>query len=478
MRPVVRADSLRVAQIEPREATEATEATREQTMAQTSPSRKTGRFVVLIVGGGAREHALGLALAPRAREIVFAPGNPGTASIGRNVAVKVDDVEGIVALAVREHVDLVVVGPELPLTLGLVDALSAKGIVAFGPSKSAAKLEGSKVFMKRFLKRHGIATAAFEVFDEPAAAEAYIRNANRPLVIKADGLASGKGVVVAADTAEALEAVRRMMRERAFGDAGATILVEELLAGEEASFHVVCDGVRAVPLAAAQDHKRVFDGDSGPNTGGMGAYAPAPVVTDAVRDIVMRAVVAPTLRGMADEGAPFRGVLFVGLMIEHGVPRVLEFNVRFGDPETCVILPLYESDDGDLFDLLDSAARGVLAEGTSCSSHVRGAALCVVMAAEGYGFSAKVRSGDRIDGLDRTFAEEAFVLHAGTSVRTDGAVVTSGGRVLAVGARGANLAEASRQAYATVAAISWRGEHHRADIGHRALPVATAKTHE
>ncbi len=430
-------------------------------MVETSPTKKT----VLIVGGGAREHALGLALAARAKEIVFAPGNAGTRALGRNVDVRADDIEGIVAVALHEQPGLVVVGPEVPLTLGLVDALTAKGLTAFGPSKLAAQLEGSKVFMKRFLKRHGIVTAAFEVFDDADAADAYVRAAARPLVVKTDGLAAGKGVVVAIDTNEALEAVTRMMRNREFGDAGAKIIVEELLAGEEASFHVICDGTTAVPLAAAQDHKRVFDGDRGPNTGGMGAYAPAPIVTDAVRDIVMRTIVAPTLAGMAAEGAPFRGVLFVGLMIEAGTPRVLEFNVRFGDPETCVILPLYASEQGDLYDLLDAAARGQLP--AHHASRVNGAALCVVMAAHGY--PAKVRSGDVIAGLTTTLDDGAFVFHAGTRVAADGAVVTSGGRVLTVGAHGPTLERAARRAYAAVASITWPGEHHRMDIGHRAF---------
>ncbi len=430
-------------------------------MVETSPEKKT----VLIVGGGAREHALGLALSPRAREIVFAPGNAGTRNVGRNVDVKVDDIDGLVALALREKAGLVVVGPEVPLTLGLVDALTEKGIAAFGPSKAAAQLEGSKAFMKRFLKRHEIETAAFEVFTNADAADAYIRDAARPLVVKTDGLAAGKGVVVASDTAEALEAVTRMMRDREFGASGDTIIVEELLAGEEASFHVICDGTTAVAMAAAQDHKRIFDGDRGPNTGGMGAYAPAPIVTDAVRDIVMRTVVAPTLRGMADEGAPFRGVLFVGLMIENGVPRVLEFNVRFGDPETCVIVPLYASEQGDLYDLLEGAAKGALP--VASTSRVNGAALCVVMAAHGY--PAKARSGDVIAGLDVQYDAATFVLHAGTTAKADGSVVTSGGRVLTVGAHGSTLEDAARRAYAAVAAITWPGEQHRMDIGHRAF---------
>ena len=343
---------------------------------------------------------------------------------------------------------------------GWADLAEPLGFAVVGRSRRAAQLEGSKAFMKRFLARQGIATAGFEVFTEPDAAEAYVRAASRPLVVKADGLAAAKGVVVATSTEEALDAVRAMMRERAFGDAGATVVIEELLPGEEASFHVICDGVRGVPLVAAQDHKRVFDGDLGPNTGGMGAYAPAPIVTPEVHAKIMERVVGPTLRGMAELGMPFRGVLFVGLMIEHGEPRVLEFNVRFGDPETCVLLPLYE---GQVFSLLSSAAHGTLdARAPSPVGH----ALCVVMAAEHY--PATPVTGDRIEGLEIELNKGQFLCHAGTTTR--GAdTVTKGGRVLSVGACSDTLEGARAAAYDAVAKISFRGEHHRGDIGHRAL---------
>ena len=424
----------------------------------TSPSKRR----VLVVGGGAREHALASAIARGGHDVLIAPGNAGTALVGRNFDVRADDIEDIVRLSAREEVDLVVVGPELPLTLGIVDALAARGIAAFGPTRDAARLEGSKVFMKRFLARHGIPTAAFEVFDDPAAAERHVRAAARPLVVKADGLAAGKGVVVAASTDEALGAIDQIMRRRAFGAAGDSVVIEELLPGEEASFHVVCDGTRFVPLVAAQDHKRIGDGDTGPNTGGMGAYAPAPVVTPAVHERILRTIVEPTLAGMIADGTPFRGVLFVGLMIEHGVPRVLEFNVRFGDPETSVLVPMY---GGDWLALLEGAARGDL--GSSVSSSTRdGAALAVVMAAAGYPGTPK--TGDVISGLDDV-AGDAFVFHAGTAPGTGGSVVTAGGRVLAVGAHAATLADAARSAYAAVARIRWTGEQHRTDIGHRAL---------
>jgi phosphoribosylamine--glycine ligase len=417
---------------------------------------------VVIVGSGAREHALAAAIVAGGHQVVVAPGNAGTETVARNVAVRADDVPGLVDLAVAENADLVVVGPEMPLTLGLSDALAARGVLAFGPSKAAARLEGSKSFMKRFCERHRIPTAAFAVFDDADAAERHARASALPLVVKADGLAAGKGVVVSESADEACEAIDRIMRKRQFGDAGRTVVLEERLAGEEASFHVVCDGTRAVALAPAQDHKRVGDGDRGPNTGGMGAYAPAPVVTSAVHDRVMRDIVEPTLGGMAAEGTPFRGVLFVGLMIEAGVPRVLEYNVRFGDPETTVLVPTY---GGDWFDLLDAAARGALPR-TPIALPAR-AALSVVMAAAGY--PAKVRTGDRIEGLHGSFPEGAFVFHAGTARAKGGEVVTSGGRVLAVGASGSTLEQAASLAYEAVARIRWEGEHHRRDIGRRAL---------
>ena len=430
------------------------------------PGQAMRREKVIVVGSGAREHALGSAIAAGGREVVTAPGNAGTERIGRNAAVRADDVPGQVELAVREAADLVVVGPELPLTHGLVDALRERGIRAFGPTRAAARLEGSKAYMKRFCARHGIPTAAFEVFDDPDAAERHVRAAGRRLVVKADGLAAGKGVVVPDTVEEACAAIDRIQRRRELGEAGATVVVEDLLPGEEASFHVICDGRRVVPLAAAQDHKRVADGDRGPNTGGMGAYAPAPVVTAQVRARVMREIVEPTVAGMAQDGAPFQGVLFVGLMIEAGVPRVLEYNVRFGDPEATVLVPTYA---GDWFELLDAAARGDLSALALRHDEARGAALSVVMAAEGY--PARPRTGDRIDGLDAALPEGAFVLHAGTTRGEDGAIRTSGGRVLAVGAHAGTLQDAAAAAYQAVERIHWPGEHHRRDIGRRALPA-------
>jgi phosphoribosylamine--glycine ligase len=434
---------------------------------------------VVVIGGGAREHALASALSratarpglcpgvvnTRKCDVVVVPGNAGTRV--REPGGQVDDVNALVATCARLGAELVVVGPELPLTLGVVDALEVAGIPAFGPRKAAARLEASKAFMKRFCMRHGVPTAAFEVFDDAAAAEDYVRRAGRPLVVKADGLAAGKGVVVARDAAEATDAIDRFMRRRELGDAGATVVIEEVLPGEEASFHVVCDGERYVPLAAAQDHKRVFDGDRGPNTGGMGAYAPAPIVTREVREQVLRTIVEPTLAGMKAEGAPFRGVLFVGLMIESGTPRVLEFNVRFGDPETSGLVPLLEP--SQWLGLLTCAARGDLRPmlETLASAPEEKHALCVVMASEGY--PAKPRTGDVITGLDAPLAPGAYVFHAGTAARPDGSIVTAGGRVLTVGGAASSLQEAAALAYGAVARIHWDGEHHRTDIGHRAL---------
>jgi phosphoribosylamine---glycine ligase len=419
---------------------------------------------VLVVGSGAREHALGKSIAEAGVHLLFAPGNAGTSRIGRNVAVRVDDVGGLVDLAARESVDLVVVGPELPLALGLVDALAARGISAFGPSRAAARLEASKEHMKRFLARHAIPTAPFDVFSDARLAKEHVRRRGGPIVVKADGLAAGKGVVVAHTTEEALTAIDLMMCEGAFGDAGRTVVIEDVLAGEEASFHVVCDGKRIVPLAPAQDHKRVGDGDRGPNTGGMGAYAPAPLVTPSVEATILDRILAPTVDALAREGTPFRGVLFAGLMVERGEPRVLEYNVRFGDPEASVVLPL----EGCVLDLLDGAARGDLSAYAGARRRSSGAAaLSVVMAAEGY--PGKPVTGDAISGLEEAALEPgAFVLHAGTALGPAGSVVTAGGRVLTVGACAATLALAAEAAYRTVGRIHFRGEHHRTDIGHRA----------
>jgi phosphoribosylamine--glycine ligase len=421
------------------------------------------RDPVLVVGGGAREHALAwkLAQSPHVREVIAAPGNAGVAHVARCVPTPAEDVEAIVALARRESVGLVVVGPEAPLVRGLADALRAEGIPTFGPSAAAARLEGSKVFAKELMREIGVPTAPFEVFDDPDRAEAYVRAARRPLVVKADGLAAGKGVFVAGDEAEALAAVRTLMRERAFGEAGARVVIEEVLRGTEVSFHVVCDGTRFVALAAAQDHKRLEDGDRGPNTGGMGAYSPPPAFTPELEGRILAEVVEPTLAAMRARGTPFTGALFVGLMIVEGAPRVLEYNVRFGDPEAEVLMARWK---GDVLPLLLGAARGDL-------SGVRvqwdaPAALCVVLAAEGY--PGAPRKGDPIEGLDDAATLPGVqVFHAGTRV-DGGRVVSAGGRVLTVTAVGGDVDEAAARAYAAVDRIRFAGARCRRDIGRQA----------
>lgn len=423
------------------------------------------RRKVLVVGGGGREHALARKLAgsPSVAEVLIAPGNGGTGEVARNVPVRADDIQGLAEMATREGVDLVVAGPEAPLVLGLADELEKRGIATFGPTKEAAQLEGSKAFMKRFVARHGIPTAAFEVFEDADRAEAYIRGRGRKVVVKADGLCAGKGVIVAKDADEAVLAAREMLSGRAFGEAGARIIVEDQIQGKEASVHAICDGERFFQLPAVQDHKRIGEGDTGPNTGGMGAYGPAPLVDAEMEARVAREIFEPTLRGMREEGMPFRGVLFAGLMItEEGEPLLLEFNVRFGDPETEVLMELLE---GDVGALLFSAASGAI--DTSAAKVCAGHAMAVVLAAKGY--PEKPRTGDVIGGLDEASRiPGAHILHAGTK-RAEGGVITSGGRVLVVTGTGASLEEARDAAYAAVGNISFDGMQHRRDIGHQAL---------
>ena len=419
-----------------------------------------------------REHALAwkLAQSPRVTEVLVAPGNAGTATEAkcRNVAVKATDLDGLLALAAAEAVALTVVGPEAPLVAGVVDRFRAAGRRIFGPTAGAAQLEGSKAFAKDFLKRHGIPTAGYEVFTEVDAAIAYVRARTAALndtriVVKADGLAAGKGVIVAISVAEAEAAVRDMLAGNAFGSAGSRVVIEDFLDGEEASFISMVDGRTALPMATSQDHKRVFDGDSGPNTGGMGAYSPAPVVTPEVHARVMREIVEPTVRGMAADGLPFTGFLYAGLMIDaSGAPKVIEFNVRFGDPETQPVMCRLSS---DLVDLVEAAIDGRL-DAVEAQWDPR-PALGVVMAAANYPDTP--RSGDAIHGLNTAFHPDAKVFHAGTTLDASGAVLTSGGRVLCATALGADIAEAQRRAYAAVAAIHWEGEFHRSDIGWRAI---------
>ncbi|MGH8084691.1 MAG: phosphoribosylamine--glycine ligase [Lysobacter sp.] len=421
---------------------------------------------ILVIGSGGREHALAwkLAQSPRVTEVLVVPGNAGTAHEDkcRNVAVKADDLDGLLKLAQDEVVALTVVGPEAPLVAGVVDRFRAAGQRVFGPTAAAAQLEGSKAFAKDFLARHGIPTAFYAVHTEVDAALAYVRDKGAPIVIKADGLAAGKGVIVAMTLAEAEAAVRDMLAGNAFGAAGARVVIEEFLDGEEASFISVVDGQTALPMATSQDHKRVGDGDTGPNTGGMGAYSPAPVVTPEIHARVMREVVEPTVRGMATDGVPFTGFLYAGLMIDDsGAPKVIEFNVRFGDPETQPVMMRLQS---DLLDLVEAAINARLAE-VEAQWDSR-PSLGVVMAAENY--PGTPRSGDPIGSWDVPEVGDTKVFHAGTKL-VDGQVVTAGGRVLCVCALGDTVAEAQHHAYEAVAGISWHGEFHRHDIGWRAI---------
>jgi phosphoribosylamine---glycine ligase len=425
---------------------------------------------VLIVGGGGREHALAWKCAQSARvhEVLVAPGNAGTAAEPRvrNATVAVSDIPGLVALARVEAIDLTIIGPELPLVAGVVDAFQAAGLRCFGPLARAARLEGSKAFAKEFLQRHGIPTAAYRTFTREDYDGSWVRVQRAPLVVKASGLAAGKGVIIAGSAAEADAAVQAMFAGR-FGNAGAQVVVEEFLEGEEASFIVIADGTSALPLASAQDHKRRDDGDRGPNTGGMGAYSPAPVVTDAVHARVMREVIVPTLRGLAAEGMPYTGFLYAGLMIGgDGSPRVLEFNCRFGDPETQPILTRLQS---DLTALCEAALAGTL--NTLAARWDPRAALGVVLAAAGY--PDEIRQGDPIEGLDLAARMPGKVFHSGTR-REAGRVVTHGGRVLCAVGLGDCVREAQEQAYALIQPIRYEGMQFRHDIGYRAIARESA----
>ena len=421
---------------------------------------------VLVIGSGGREHALAwkLAQSPRVSEVIVAPGNAGTATEAgcRNAPVPVTDLDGLLQLARDEGVALTVVGPEGPLVAGVVDRFRAAGLRVFGPSAAAAQLEGSKAYAKDFLARHRIPTAFYSVFTQVEPALAYVRDKGAPIVVKADGLAAGKGVIVAMTLAEAEDAVRDMLSGNAFGEAGARVVVEEFLEGEEASFISMVDGRTALPMATSQDHKRVGDGDTGPNTGGMGAYSPAPVVTDAVHARVMAEVVNPTVAGMIADGIPFTGFLYAGLMIDAtGAPKVIEFNVRFGDPETQPVMLRLQS---DLVELVEAAIDGRLHQ-TRAQWDPR-PSLGVVMAARPYPETPV--TGEVISGLDAV-PPTAKVFHAGTALDAAGNVLSAGGRVLCVAALGESVSAAQANAYAGVDAIHWASEFHRSDIGWRAI---------
>ncbi len=418
---------------------------------------------VLVIGSGGREHALAwkIARSPRVAKVFVAPGNGGTALEPELTNVAISDIAELVAFARAEQVALTVVGPEVPLAAGVVDAFRTAGRRIFGPTRAAAQLESSKDFAKAFMARHGIPTAAYRSFTEATAAHAYVEERGAPIVVKADGLAAGKGVVVAATTDEAHAAIDAMLVGNRLGEAGARVVVEEHLAGEEASFIVMADGRNVLPLASSQDHKRLHDGDRGPNTGGMGAYSPAPVVTPAAHARIMREIILPAVHGMAADGIPYTGFLYAGVMIDAaGKPRTLEFNCRLGDPETQPIVMRLKS---DLLDLFEHGAQGTLDR--IDAEWDRRAALGVVLAAAGYPDSP--RRGDPISGLSAA-TEDCKVFHAGTAL-VDGHAVTAGGRVLCVTALGETVRQAQRTAYATVDAIHFDGMQYRRDIGHLAL---------
>ena len=415
---------------------------------------------ILVIGSGGREHALywKLSESPQTEQIYAIPGNPG---MGASAAIALDDHAAILRFVKEHKIGLVVVGPEVPLMNGLVDELEAAGIRAFGPRANAAEIEGSKSFAKNLMKKYGIPTARYEVFTAAEPARAYIRQEGAPIVVKADGLAAGKGVIVAMTEQEALDAVDAIMEDHSFGDAGARVVIEEFMEGEEASLLAFTDGTTIRPMISAQDHKRAYDGDRGPNTGGMGTYAPAPVMTPEMTERAVEEILKPTIAAMAKEGRTYRGCLYLGLMVTADGPKVVEFNARFGDPETQVVLPLLDS---DLVAIMCACADGTLAD-----VPIRwkdGAAVCVVLASGGY--PGHYEKGQEIHGLADAEAMGALVFHAGTAMK-DGKLVTNGGRVLGVVGRGADISSAVDAAYAAAAKISFKDAYYRKDIAHRAL---------
>lgn len=417
---------------------------------------------ILVIGSGGREHALCWKLAQHPdAEIYAAPGNIGMIDVATLVNIKVDDIQGLVDFAKAEAIDLTVVGPELPLTLGVVDAFQEAGLACFGPNKAAARLEGSKAFSKELMKKYNIPTAAFDTFTEVAPAKAFVDEIGVPCVVKADGLAAGKGVIICMTRDEADKAIEDMLSDHAFGDASATIVIEEYMEGPEVSVLAFADGKHVLPMVSAQDHKRIFDGDKGPNTGGMGAYSPAPVYTEELSKLVNETIIAPTIAAMAAEGAPFTGILYTGLMLTEKGPRVLEYNVRFGDPETQPIMVRMKS---DIVDLFQACLDGTLDQATL--EWYDEAAVCVIMASGGYPASSE--KGVPIHGLDTISEEEAIVFHSGTALK-DGQIVTNGGRVLGVTAKDTTIKGAIDKAYAAVGKISFDHMQFRRDIGARAL---------
>jgi phosphoribosylamine--glycine ligase len=419
---------------------------------------------VLVVGGGGREHSLvwKLQQSPKVTKIYCAPGNAGISEIAECIDIQADNIEALLDFVKYEWIDLTVVGPEVPLAAGIVDAFVKEERRIFGPDSTGAQLEGSKQFAKDFMQKYGIPTAEYRTFSSYQPAEEYIRLKGAPIVLKADGLAAGKGVIIAQTVDEAVKALKLIMKDRAFGDAGSRVVIEQCLKGEEASFMIVTDGKTVVPLATSQDHKRIFDGDKGPNTGGMGAYSPAPVVNESLRAEIMDNIIAPVMKGLTKERINFRGVIYVGVMVCEGKPYVLEFNVRFGDPEAQPILMRLES---DLFELLKATAEGRLADVKV--TWKEDAAVCVVLSSRGY--PGKYGKGDVITGLDEFKGrDDVVIFHAGTKLKGHN-IVTSGGRVLGVTALGNDIVTAKRNAYKAIDKISYNGMHYRKDIADKAI---------
>ena len=419
---------------------------------------------VLVVGGGGREHALvwKIGQSPKVTKIYCAPGNAGISQQATLVPIKANDLNGLLEFALKEKIDLTVVGPEEPLTKGIVDLFESRGLVIFGPSKRAAEIEGSKAFAKEMMKKYHLPTASYEIFENQGEAVSYIRKIGAPIVVKADGLAAGKGVIICKTVDEAIQAVNEIMVEKVFGEAGNKVVIEECLVGEEASYIAFTDGKAILPMASSQDHKAVFDGDLGPNTGGMGAYSPAPVVTEEVHERILEKILRPIIQGMGEEGRPYKGALYAGLMIHDGHPKVLEFNARFGDPET---QPALIRMKGDIVPILEACIHGNLSK--SRIEWDPRSAVCVVMASKGY--PGDYEKGKVIEGLNEVSQmKDIFVFHAGTASK-DGKVVTSGGRVLGVTGLGEDIQRAIERTYQAVEKICWEGGHYRKDIGYKAL---------
>ena len=419
---------------------------------------------ILVVGSGGREHALiwKIAKSRKVKRLFCAPGNPGIAQLAECVNIKADDISGLRDFASKEKIDLTIVGPEAPLTLGIVDSFEEKGLKIFGPSKKAAEIESSKAFAKKLMQEYSIPTSGYKIFKNPKDAKDYIKEQNFPLVIKADGLAAGKGVIICKTEDEAKDAIRLVMEKKVFGKAGDRVVVEEFLKGEEVSFLAITDGKSVVPLPPCQDHKAVFDGDKGPNTGGMGAYSPAPIITPKLKQEIMNSIMIPTVKAMAKEGRPYKGILYAGLMITKDGPRALEFNCRFGDPETQPIMMRLRN---DLVDVLSAAVDGKLSKiKLNCDNRF---ALCVVMSSKGY--PEDYQKCKEIKGIDEAAKlKEVVVFHAGTAI-IDNTLVTAGGRVLGVTAMGVGVKRTINKAYEAVSKIKWEGVHYRKDIGEKAI---------